>query len=81
LLDKGAYIESRAEMLLDVLKPTLLLIAARCGNAGVVRVLKSRGADVNAKAGDGRTALHIAQTYANTSVVDVLSARNTQSRQ
>ena len=57
----SADIESRADTIFETLSPTSSHVAARCGNAEVVRVLVKCGTNVNATSGDGSTALPIAQ--------------------
>ncbi|MBL7995396.1 ankyrin repeat domain-containing protein [bacterium] len=53
-------------------EPTPLMIAARDGHSKLVRLLLSRGADVNALATNGQTALMYAARYAPAEVVESL---------
>ena len=54
---------------------TLLMLAARDGRTGIVKVLLAKGADVNAKNNDGATALLYAIDEGHTGTVRVLLAK------
>ncbi|KAI2638725.1 ankyrin repeat-containing domain protein, partial [Hypomontagnella submonticulosa] len=52
---------------------TALHIAAIIGNEAIARVLLDHGADINAKCSDGKTALDLATSMEQTSMMDLLS--------
>ena len=56
----------------------LLIAAANVGLANTVQTLIDRGADVNAKTSDGRTALVFAQQNGQDKVVAILKSHGAQ---
>lgn len=71
LLERGAD----ANMLLDDLGTTPLMLAVEHGRADILRLLIERGARVNEQRPDGETALTLAAWYGRMDVVDILLAR------
>ena len=51
---------------------TPLIIAAKNGNAEIVRLLLEKGADVNVKTDSGKTALIHAKNEGHTDIVEML---------
>ena len=60
------------ELTRKVLEVWALICAARSGSLDIVKLLIEKGADVNAKTGDGNTTLKIANEEENGEMIEFL---------
>jgi serine/threonine-protein phosphatase 6 regulatory ankyrin repeat subunit B len=54
---------------------TPIIAASECGYKSIIEKLIDKGADINAKDGDGKTAMQKAIEYGHNDIVDFLKAK------